>query len=201
MSSDFEMFLHEYLSQSTRNSNSSLDISDKAPFHRRQEILHHVEVPVENVTSHNLSHLNIHQLSPMWIDSEGVPNSNLIPQELPDFGSIFNDDLLPEELPDDIKTMFTMLYVVIIVLALSGNLTTIFVIAFNREMRTVTNTFLLSLAVSDALIAIVNMPVQLKFYLQNEWLLGEVLCKLTSYMQGVVIVASIFTLTGLAIDR
>jgi hypothetical protein len=116
-------------------------------------------------------------------------------------GPLDHFDFVPEELPAGMLSAFTFLYVVIIFLGLGGNATTILVVALNREMRTVTNVFLVSLAVSDALIAGVNMPAQLKFYTHNEWTLGEHACKLTGYVQGVVIVASILTLTSLALDR
>jgi len=120
-----------------------------------------------------------------------------------DFGidQLMMQDFLPEELPASIRSTFTVFYVVIMLLAVSGNTTTVLVIAVNREMRTVTNIFLLSLAISDALIAVINMPVQLVFYLQNEWTMGEAMCKFSPYLQGVVIVTSILTLTALALDR
>jgi len=35
----------------------------------------------------------------------------------------------------------------------------------------------------------------------NEWTLGELMCKLSRYVQGVVIVNCILTLTGIAADR
>ncbi|ELU06872.1 hypothetical protein CAPTEDRAFT_63664, partial [Capitella teleta] len=110
-------------------------------------------------------------------------------------------DLLPEDLPTSIKCVFIVFYTVIMLLSVFGNLFVIIVIAVNVKMRTVTNTFLVSLAVSDLLIAALNMPLQLKYYVQNEWSLGSEMCKFTKYMQGVTIVASILTLSGIAIDR
>ena len=110
-------------------------------------------------------------------------------------------DLMPEELPEHIRPIFTIIYVVIVFVGFSGNFATAIVIIFSREMKTVTNVFLLSLAISDALIAIVNIPIQLNFYLKNEWTLGNVLCKFSPYIQGVVIVSSILTLTILGLDR
>lgn len=110
-------------------------------------------------------------------------------------------DFMPDEIPGSLRTLFTISYVVIMLLAVTGNAATILVIGVNREMRTVTNIFLLSLAVSDSLIALVNMPVQLTIYLRNEWTMGEAICRFSPYVQGVVIVASILTLTTLAIDR
>lgn len=116
--------------------------------------------------------------------------------------TLFNPrDLLPEDLPTSIKCVFIVFYTVIMLLSVFGNLFVIIVIAVNVKMRTVTNTFLVSLAVSDLLIAALNMPLQLKYYVQNEWSLGSEMCKFTKYMQGVTIVASILTLSGIAIDR
>ena len=118
------------------------------------------------------------------------------------FSSIFSHlDYLPDDLPADLKSALVFAYVTIIVMAVLGNLLVIVIIVGHRKMRTVTNVFLVSLAVSDTLIAAVNMPFQLNFYVQNEWTMGETLCKLTKYIQGVVIVSSIFTLTGIAVDR
>jgi len=116
-------------------------------------------------------------------------------------GSVFEFDFMPEDLSESVRTAFCVVYVVIIVLGLGGNCLTMLVVSLNREMRTVTNVFLLSLAVSDALVAGINMPLQLRLYQQNEWTLGQAACKLGSYMQGVVIVASILTLISLAVDR
>ena len=115
--------------------------------------------------------------------------------------NISEDDKLPAPLSWDLKATFFILYSLIMTLAIAGNILVIVVIARTPAMRTVTNTFLVSLAVSDLCIASLNMPFQLLFYLQNEWTLGEPICKFSKYIQGVVIVASIFTLTGIAIDR
>jgi len=114
---------------------------------------------------------------------------------------VFEFDFMPEDLQESARLAFCVLYVVIIVLGLGGNSLTVIVVALNREMRTVTNVFLVSLAVSDALIAGFNMPLQLRLYGNNEWTLGEAACKLGAYTQGVVIVSSILTLISLAVDR
>ncbi|XP_064595374.1 QRFP-like peptide receptor [Liolophura sinensis] len=110
-------------------------------------------------------------------------------------------DVLPEDFTVAVKVLFIVLYAVIIVLALLGNTALVFVVLTNPAMRNVTHTFLVSLAASDILIAVWNMPFQLSFYVHNEWLLGEFMCKFTSYLQGVNIVSSTFALTGIAFER
>jgi len=118
------------------------------------------------------------------------------------FGDISASDFLPKDFSESVRMSFCVLYVVIIVLGLGGNSMTLLVVAVNREMRTVTNVFIVSLAISDALIAGVNMPLHMRLFLQHhEWTLGLVTCKLSAYTQGVVIVASLLTLISLAIDR
>lgn len=99
------------------------------------------------------------------------------------------------------RSVFLVLYVAIIVMTLVGNLMVLVVIASNAKLRTVTNMFLASLAVSDLLIGVLNMPFQLRFHLEEQWTSGEIMCKLVNYIQGVVIVVSIMTLTGIAVDR
>ena len=100
-----------------------------------------------------------------------------------------------------VKALFVLVYVIIVITSLCANILVIIVITSSRQLRTVTNMFFVSLALSDSLVACVNMPFQLLYQLHNEWTLGEPLCKLTSYVQGVVIVCSILTLTGIAVDR
>lgn len=110
-------------------------------------------------------------------------------------------DLLPADIPDVIKVIFIVAYVAIIIAAVGGNGLVIIVVGVHQRMKTVTNVFLVSLSVSDTMIALLNMPFQLQFYLRNEWTMGEALCKLTNYVQGVVVVSTILTLTGISVDR
>ena len=114
-------------------------------------------------------------------------------------------NLLPEPLPDSLIVTFIVLYVLIIVLAVIGNIIVIIVIGKHRFSRSVTDMYIFSLAVSDILVASLNMPFQLYFVCANEWLAeglaGEILCKFTNYVQGVTIVVCVLTLTVIALDR
>jgi len=94
-----------------------------------------------------------------------------------------------------------LLYVVVIVTSLCANLLVIVVITSSRQLRSVTSVFFVSLAVSDLLVAAVNMPFELLYKLHNDWTLGEPVCKLSNYVQGVVVVSSILTLAAIAVDR
>ena len=110
-------------------------------------------------------------------------------------------DFLPKPLSQEIVDTFIALYCLIIVLACLGNLLVIVVVVRSPAQRTVTDIFIMSLAVSDLLIATLNMPFQLNYLVNNEWTLGEQMCKFTHYIQAVTIATSILTLTTIAMDR
>ena len=112
-----------------------------------------------------------------------------------------SDKFVPEKLSLGAKTALAFLYGIVVILAVFGNGLVILVISSAEKMQTVTNRFLLSLAVSDIFMAIINMPMTLLFYLKNEWIFGEFLCKFNQYLQGVFVTANIFTLTAIGIDR
>lgn len=77
------------------------------------------------------------------------------------------------------------LYLVIFLLAVVGNVLVILTLVHNKRMRTVTNLFLLNLAISDLLLGIFCMPFTLVGMLLRDFIFGEMMCKLLPYLQGV----------------
>lgn len=65
-----------------------------------------------------------------------------------------------------------------------GNLLIIVVLTVNKRMRTVTNSFLLSLAVSDLMMAIFCMPFTLIPNLLEDFIFGPAMCKIVAYLMG-----------------
>jgi len=91
--------------------------------------------------------------------------------------------------PDDGYTRI-LLYAVIFVLAIAGNSLVIATLAHDRRMRTVTNLFLLNLAVSDLLLAVLCMPFTLIPTLLQNFIFGKAMCVLIRYMQGAPLTTS-----------
>lgn len=77
------------------------------------------------------------------------------------------------------------LYLIIFLLAVVGNVLVILTLVHNKRMRTVTNLFLLNLAISDLLLGIFCMPFTLVGMLLRDFIFGEMMCKLLPYLQGV----------------
>lgn len=76
------------------------------------------------------------------------------------------------------------LYAAILLLAIIGNFLVIITLVQNRRMRTITNVFLLNLAVSDILLGVLCMPFTLIGSLLRDFVFGEVMCKCLPYLQG-----------------
>lgn len=74
-------------------------------------------------------------------------------------------------------------FTIIFTLSVIGNCLVIVTIAQNRWMRTVTNIFLQSLAISDLLLSVICMPPTLTAMLFQCFLWGQAMCKLISYLQ------------------
>ena len=79
------------------------------------------------------------------------------------------------------------LYAFLILIALAGNLLVVTVICYNKFLRNTTNYFILNLAICDLAIVLSCMWVQIFNILSEQWLLGEIFCKINSYMQVVSI--------------
>lgn len=77
-----------------------------------------------------------------------------------------------------------ILYITILLLAIIGNALVILTLIQNRRMRTITNVFLLNLAVSDILLGVLCMPFTLIGTLLRDFVFGELMCKLLPYLQG-----------------
>lgn len=76
------------------------------------------------------------------------------------------------------------LYATIFLLAVGGNSLVILTLGHHQRMRTITNVFLLNLAVSDLLLGVLCMPFTLVGTLLRDFVFGEFMCKCIPYLQG-----------------
>lgn len=76
------------------------------------------------------------------------------------------------------------LYTIIFLLAVIGNSLVILTLVQHQRMRTITNVFLLNLAVADLMLGVLCMPFTLIGTILRDFVFGEVMCKLLPYLQG-----------------
>ncbi|XP_068599628.1 neuromedin-U receptor 1 [Brachionichthys hirsutus] len=95
-----------------------------------------------------------------------------------------------------------LIYLVIFMVGIVGNALTCTVIALNKVMWTPTNYYLFSLAVSDLLVLLLGMPLELYELWQNyPFLLGEEGCYFKTFLFETVCMASILNVTALSVER
>ncbi|XP_068120725.1 cholecystokinin receptor-like [Hyperolius riggenbachi] len=93
-----------------------------------------------------------------------------------------------------------LLYCIIFILGVFGNTLIIIVLVMNKHLRTISNSFLLSLAVRD-IMALLFMPFTFIPNLMGNFIFGEVICKLAAYFMGISVSVSTFNLVAIAIER
>ncbi|KAJ8022678.1 Tachykinin-like peptides receptor 86C [Holothuria leucospilota] len=77
----------------------------------------------------------------------------------------------------------------------------IWIVMSNSRTRSVTNFFLMNLAVADVLKATLDMPVLYVFILTQNWTWGSVTCKVVRFVGNMTAAASILSLIAVTIDR
>lgn len=86
--------------------------------------------------------------------------------------------------PSDVNTFIIIPYGLIFLLSVAGNALVILTLVRHKKMRTVTNMFLLNLAISDLLLAVFCMPFTLVPMLMQRFIFGPVVCVLLRFAQG-----------------
>lgn len=71
----------------------------------------------------------------------------------------------------------------------------------HREMRTITNYFLLNLSVADLLMSSLNGIFNFVSMLNSDWPFGSLYCSVNNFMAYVTVATSVFTLVAISFDR
>lgn len=104
---------------------------------------------------------------------------------------------------DAFKFPVLTVYIIIVVVAVIGNIMVCFAILVDKSLRSNPTTILLfSLAFSDLLTVTTVTPLQTEeFFLRGTWFYGKTMCKLWSTVFYIAVPTSILTLLVLSVDR
>ena len=95
---------------------------------------------------------------------------------------------------------FTIYYALVFVTAVVGNTLVITAVVMYARMRTVMNIYILNLAISDLLFALLSLFDAVTFILGG-WYAGESTCKLQSFLIEVCYTSSVITLMVMSFER
>nr|XP_006811895.1 PREDICTED: G-protein coupled receptor 54-like [Saccoglossus kowalevskii] len=93
-----------------------------------------------------------------------------------------------------------LIFGTICLIGIVGNALVIVVILKNKQMRTVTNYYILNLAISDVAYLTCAVPFSATSHV-SEWVFGEFMCKFSFYAIQVTVQATCITLTAMSVDR
>lgn len=107
----------------------------------------------------------------------------------------------PYILPWYQQLAWTLVFAVMILVAIVGNIIVMWIIVAHRRMRTVTNLFLLNLAVADFLLASGNAAFNFVFMLNSHWPFGNSFCVISNFVASLTVSTSVFTILAMSLDR
>nr|QRC76238.1 neuromedin U receptor variant b [Deroceras reticulatum] len=108
----------------------------------------------------------------------------------------------PRHISTAALVVLSVLYIIIFLTGVLGNLCTCVVIIRNRCLHTATNYYLFSLAISDVLTLLLALPEELtRIWEAYPFIFGSGFCYIKSFVSEVTSYASVLTITAFTIDR
>ncbi|NXM25936.1 CCR8 protein, partial [Oxyruncus cristatus] len=95
---------------------------------------------------------------------------------------------------------FPVLYSLLFVTGLVGNALVIWVLLVFKKIKTMTDAYLLNLAISD-LLFVFSLPFLVQYSIMSQWTFGNVMCKIISSAYFIGFYSSVFFITIMSIDR
>ncbi|XP_018098471.1 alpha-1D adrenergic receptor [Xenopus laevis] len=90
---------------------------------------------------------------------------------------------------------------VFIIFAIEGNIMVILSVACNRQLQTVTNYFIVNLAIADLLLSTTVLPFSATLEVLGFWAFGRIFCDIWAAVDVLCCTASIMSLCVISIDR
>ncbi|RWS27163.1 5-hydroxytryptamine receptor-like protein [Leptotrombidium deliense] len=105
-------------------------------------------------------------------------------------------------LKGSIETVFlTVALGIVILCTVIGNIFVIYAIITDRILRRVSNYLVLSLAITDLILACTVMPLGVLYAISGEWTFGAILCEIWTSGDVLCCTASLLHLLAIAVDR
>ncbi|KAJ2940899.1 hypothetical protein O0L34_g10160 [Tuta absoluta] len=103
--------------------------------------------------------------------------------------------------PKSHEWVLIVIHCIVFVIGLVGNALVCTAVYRNHSMRTVTNYFIVNLAVADFMVILICLPPTVLWDATKTWFFGTAMCRIVLYFQSVSVTVSVLTLTFISVDR
>jgi hypothetical protein len=94
-----------------------------------------------------------------------------------------------------------LVYGLTFVVGLIGNILVVYAVICSRKLRSITASFMISLAVADLLFLVVCVPYNTVEFVKLEFQLGPWMCKLSVFIEHLSAFSSILNLSAISVER
>ncbi|GFO25136.1 orexin receptor type 2 [Plakobranchus ocellatus] len=102
---------------------------------------------------------------------------------------------------DPFVIFLIIVYVIAFAVGFMGNMFVILVVLRHRHMRTLTNVFFLNLTIGDFMVTVICIPITLGNYVYLDWIYGDLMCKVTPFLQSTAVAVSVLSMLSISINR
>ncbi|XP_006817007.1 histamine H2 receptor-like [Saccoglossus kowalevskii] len=112
-----------------------------------------------------------------------------------------NDSEVTGEYHTDLSVLYATIMIVINFTTLFGNCVLLYIIIRTRQLHTITNVFIGSLAVGDLIMGILVMPYCAFYWIAQEWVFGDQWCQATAFFHSMSCTSTALNLAMVSVDR
>lgn len=95
----------------------------------------------------------------------------------------YTDRMWSHVFPTTFEWFFIFMHSLVFIVGLVGNALVCLAVYRNHSMRTVTNYFIVNLAVADFMVILICLPPTVLWDVTETWFMGTILCKVVLYLQ------------------
>ncbi|KAI1292323.1 Tachykinin-like peptides receptor 86C [Halotydeus destructor] len=135
-----------------------------------------------------------------YLLDSSLENTSYIEQPCPS-NSTSGEKANPYVMPLWAQLVWSIAFGSMVSVSVMGNLIVIWIVVAHRNMRTVTNFFLLNLTLADLMMATFNAIFNFVYMLHSHWPFGGLYCLVSNFIATLTVSSSVFTITATSIDR